>query len=198
MSAPTETSPTLLARLGGDVADPAAWAEFVRRYGPRVLGWCRRWNLQEADAEDVCQDVLLRVARQMRTFAYDPARSFRGWLKAVARGAWADWLDAGNQPARGTGDTAVRDALASVEARDDLVQRIEAEFDRELLDVAAARVRLRVDPATWEAFRLTAVDGLSGAEAAVRTGLKAATVFVAKSRVQRMLADEVAALDRTA
>lgn len=195
---PTETSPSLLARLGGDRADPAAWAEFVRRYGPQVLGWCRRWNLQEADAEDVCQDVLLRVARQMRTFAYDPARSFRGWLKTVTRGAWADWLDAGARPGRGTGDTAVRDALASVAARDDLIQRIEAEFDRELLDVAAARVRLRVDPATWEAFRLTAVDGLSGADAAARTGLKVATVFVAKSRVQRMLADEVAALDRTA
>ena len=146
----------------------------------------------------MCQDVLLRVAKQMRNFHYDAARSFRAWLKTVARAAWADWLEGGKRPGRGSGDTGVWELLSSVEARDDLVARVEAEFDQELLDVATARVRLRVEPATWEAFKLTAVDGLSAADAAARTGLKVATVFVAKGRVLKMLADEVAALDPTA
>jgi RNA polymerase sigma factor (sigma-70 family) len=194
----SHTSASLLARLGGDTADAAAWDQFLRRYGPQVLAWCRRWEMQAADAEDVCQDVLLRVARQMRTFRYDPARSFRAWLKTVTRAAWADWLEAGRKPGRGSGDSVTQQALESVEARDDLVQRIEAEFDRELLDIAVARVRLRIDPTTWEAFKLTAMDGLPAAEAAARTGLKVATVFVAKGRVQRMLADEVAELERSA
>ena len=198
MDTPTQTSATLLARLGGEVTDAAAWDQFVRRYGPQLLAWCRRWELQSADAEDVCQDVLLRVAKQMRHFHYDSARSFRAWLKTVARAAWADWLESGKRPGRGSGDTGVWELLASVEARDDLVARVEAEFDQELLDVATARVRLRVEPATWEAFKLTAVDGLSAADAAARTGLKVATVFVAKGRVLKMLADEVAALDPTA
>jgi RNA polymerase sigma-70 factor (ECF subfamily) len=57
-------------------------------------------------------------------------------------------------------------------------------------------VKLRVDPPTWNAFHLTAVEGLSGAEAAERTGLKVATVFVAKSRVQKLLQDEVRALEQ--
>ena len=58
--------------------------------------------------------------------------------------------------------------LHTVEAREDLVRRLEEEFDRELLDEATARVRLRVAPRTWEAFELTAVEGQSGAEAAAR------------------------------
>ncbi|MBX9581916.1 MAG: sigma-70 family RNA polymerase sigma factor [Gemmataceae bacterium] len=195
MDSAAQTSPSLLARLGGSVTDAAAWDEFVRRYGVRVLGWCRHWGLQPADAEDVCQDVLLKVARQMRTFRYEPGKSFRGWLKTVARSAWCDWLEARRRMAQGSGDSDVRAALESVAAQDDLVRRLEDEFDRELLEIAAARVRLRVEPATWEAFKLTAVDGRPAAEAAERTGLKVATVFVAKGRVQKMLQDEVRRLD---
>lgn len=197
MDTQSATSASLIARLGG-AADPAAWDQFVRRYGPQLLGWCRRWGLQPADAEDICQDVLLRVAKQMEAFKYDASRSFRGWLKTVARRAWADWSERGKRPGRGSGDTGTWEVLSSVEAQDDLVARVEAEFDRELLDLATAQVRLRVEPATWQAFQLTAIDGLSAAEAAERTGLKLATVFVAKSRVLKMLAEAVAALEANA
>ncbi|AWM35975.1 RNA polymerase sigma factor RpoE [Gemmata obscuriglobus] len=193
--AAARTSVTLLARLGGAPADAVAWTEFLHRYGPQVLAWCRHWNLQAADAEDVAQDVLLRVSRQMRTFRYDPARSFRGWLKTVARAAWADWLEARRRAVPAAGDTSARHALESATARDDLVGRLEAEFDRELLDAAAARVRARVDARTWDAFALTALEGVGGAEAAERLGMKVATVYVAKGRVQKLLQEEVRALD---
>lgn len=122
------TSAGLLGRLGGDGNDAAAWDEFVRRYGPKVLQWRRNWRLQEADAEDVTQNVLLAVATQMRTFRHDPGRSVRAWLKTVARAAWADWLERQARPGRGDG----RAALAEVAALDDLVKRLEEEFDREL------------------------------------------------------------------
>jgi RNA polymerase sigma-70 factor (ECF subfamily) len=56
-------------------------------------------------------------------------------------------------------------------------------------------VRRRVEPHTWEAFRLTAVEGMSGAEAAARLGLKVATVFKAKSKVRAMLQEEVARME---
>jgi RNA polymerase sigma factor (sigma-70 family) len=185
------TSVTLLALLGGEAADRAAWERFVRRYGGRILLWCRHWGLQEADAADVSQEVLLRVARQMQAFRYQPGKSFRAWLKTVARGAWSDWAEASRRPGGGSGDSRVQGSLESVAARDDLVSRIEAEFDLELLEVAMTKVRARVDSTTWEAFRLTALDGLSGVEAAARTGLKVAAVFMARSRVQSMLRDEV-------
>ena len=82
-----------------------------------------------------------------------------------------------------------------IEARDDLARRLLDAADEELLKEAAARVRLRVDPKTWEAFNLLAVEGRTGADAAKLIGMKVATVFVARSRVQRMLREELARLD---
>ena len=87
----SRTSASLLARLRQAPADQEAWAEFVDHYGPKVYGWCRHWRLQEADAQDVTQDLLLKLAGKMQDFAYDPARSFRAWLKTLARHAWSAW-----------------------------------------------------------------------------------------------------------
>jgi RNA polymerase sigma factor (sigma-70 family) len=193
----SQTSATLLGRLDRDPQDAAAWGEFVRRYGPKVYQWCLRWNLQDADAEDVTQNVLLEVARKMRTFTYDPSRSFRAWLKAITHAAWCDWLEDRKRPGRGSGDTGVRELLATVEARADLERRMEEQFDCELLEEATARVRLRVQPHTWEAFHLLAYEGLSGAEAATRLNMKVGAVFVARSKVQRMLREELSRLEES-
>jgi RNA polymerase sigma-70 factor (ECF subfamily) len=189
------TSASLLARLRESRTDQAAWAEFVRRYGPLVYRWCRHWRLQESDAQDVTQAVLVKLAGKMREFSYDPARSFRAYLKTLARYAWCDFLEACRKPGGGSGDTEVLRALEAVEAGDDLVQRLDKEFDQELLAEARERVQGRVEAQSWEAFRLTAVEGLSGAETAQRLRLKVAAVFKAKSRVQQMLRDEVARLE---
>src|SRR5262249_17408989 len=175
----SKTRVTLLGRLRTDPDDPSAWAEFVDHYGARVYDWCRRWGLQEADARDVTQDVLLKLARKLREFHYDSARSFRAWLKTLAHHAWSDFLDARRRPGLGSGDSAVQERLDSAAARDDLAARLEEEFDRELLDEAMARGRLRVAPQTWEAFRLTALGRPSGAEAAAPIPMQVAQVFVA-------------------
>jgi RNA polymerase sigma-70 factor (ECF subfamily) len=186
---------TLLGRLRRDPTDQAVWAEFVEHYGGKIYGWCRKWNLQEADAQDVTQNVLLKLADKMRNFSYDPSRSFRAWLKTLTHHAWSDYLEGRGRPGQGSGDSRVGSLLAGVEARDDLVKHLEEEFDRELLQEAMARVRLRVAPQTWEAFRLTALEGLSGVEAAGRIPMQVAQVFVAKRRVQKMLQQEVARLE---
>jgi RNA polymerase sigma-70 factor (ECF subfamily) len=191
----SKTRVTLLGRLRRDPTNQAIWAEFVEHYGTRIYTWCRRWNLQEADAQDVTQNVLLKLADKMRSFDYDPSRSFRAWLKTLTHHAWSDYLESRQRAGRGSGDSQVVDMLHSIEARADLMQQLEAEFDRELLEEAVARVRLRVAPQTWEAFRLTALEGLSGAEAAQRIPMQVAQVFVAKRRVQKMLSAEVAKLE---
>src|SRR5690349_13898870 len=98
-SAPT--SPTLLGRLRQAPADQDAWDTFVARYGPRIYGWCLQWRLQEADARDVTQSVLLRLVKRIRQFEYDPARSFRGWLRTLAHHAWTDLLAAGRDAGAG-------------------------------------------------------------------------------------------------
>jgi RNA polymerase sigma factor (sigma-70 family) len=194
-SSHARTSASLLVRIGGNPGDGAAWGEFVKRYGRKIYHWCRHWGLQEADAHDVTQNVLLKVARQMDAFRYDPAKSFRGWLKTITHAAWCDWLDDQRRAGQGSGDTAVLRQLATLEGRDDLTQRLEAEYDQELLEAASARVRLRVAPHTWEAFRLLAFEDLSGADVAERLGMKVGAVFVAKSKVQKLLKEEIRELE---
>jgi RNA polymerase sigma-70 factor (ECF subfamily) len=191
------TSITLLGRLRNDPADQEAWSHFVHRYGPQVYRWCRRWQLQESDAQDVTQAVLTRLAAKMRSFTYDPAQSFRGYLRTLTRYAWCDFLEANKQPGAGSGDSEVLKLLNTVAAGDDLVQRLNEQFDQELLAEAQSRVRQRVEQHTWEAFRLTALEGLSGADTAAQLDMKVAAVFKARSRVQKMLHDEIARLEHS-
>ena len=192
----SKTRVTLLGRLRRDPTNQAIWAEFVEHYGTRIYTWCRRWNLQEADAQDVTQNVLLKLADKMRSFDYDPSRSFRAWLKTLTHHAWSDFLESRARPGLGSGDSHAADILHSLEAREDLVRQLEEEFDRELLREAMLRVRLRVAPQTWQAFALTALEGLSGAEAAQRIPMQVAQVFVAKRRVHIMLQEEVSRLEQ--
>jgi RNA polymerase sigma-70 factor (ECF subfamily) len=189
------TSPTLLGRLRRAPADQSAWAEFVDRYGRKIYGWCRQWGLQDSDSQDVTQMVLARLADKMRAFTYDRTRSFRGWLRTLANHAWSDFINDRRRGGLGSGDTDVLDRLHSVEARDDLARQLDEECERDLLEEAMMRVRLRVEPRTWDAFRLLALDGRSGAEAAAQLGMKVATVFVARSKVQRMIQEEARKLD---
>jgi len=189
------TSLSLLARLRQAPANQDAWEEFVDRYGRRIYGWCRAWHVQDADAKDVTQMVLLKLAGKMSTFVYDPGGSFRAWLKTVTQHALSDFRADWKQPGCASGDTRIVAVLDNVEARDDLVQKIESEYDQELLEEAKRQVRQRVDVRTWEAFELTALEHERGAAAAAKLNMSVAAVFKAKSRVQRMLTDEIRRLE---
>jgi RNA polymerase sigma-70 factor (ECF subfamily) len=188
----SETRLSLLGRLQQSGLDSApAWQEFVDHYGAKIEAWCRHWGLQEADVQDVTQTVLVKLATKMRSFVYQPGGSFRAWLKTLARHAWIDFV--ADRQRGGTGDTVT--ALEELPARDDLEARLAEAFDLEVLEVATARVRQRVAKATWEAFRLTAMDGLSAAEAGARLGMPVANVFKAKSNVRKMLQEEIGQLE---
>jgi RNA polymerase sigma-70 factor (ECF subfamily) len=193
-----QTRLSLLSRLRRDPENPSAWDEFVGRYGPQIRAWCRAWGMQEADAEDIAQMVLVRLAVKLRSFVYDPGGSFRAWLKTLARHAWSDFVADRERTVAGEGGSGMFKVLHSVQARDDLEKRLEEAFDLELLELATDRVRARVAPHTWQAFQLTALDGLSGAEAALRLGMPVASVFKAKSNVQKMLQEEIAQLQEVA
>jgi RNA polymerase sigma-70 factor (ECF subfamily) len=189
------TDPLLLGRLK-DLTDARAWGEFVGRYAPRIYGWCRKQGLQAADAEDVTQTVLTNVARRMQSFAYDPGRSFRGWLKAVTRNAWADFVNSCEHGGRGAGDSEVVRLLGRLESGDELVEELdEKEFEREVLEEAMARVCLRVAPSTWQAFTLVAFEERPGDEVAGQLGMTVGAVYAARHRVQRLLQEEVRKLD---
>lgn len=189
------TCVTLLGRLRHRPPDQAGWDEFVDRYGRHVYRWCRRWHLQDADAEDLTQDILVKLSQKLRAFSYDPSRSFRGWLKRVAYHAWRDFADGRRRAQPASNDGRIQELLQTLEAREDLVQSLGEAFDLELLEAAKLRVRLRVAPHTWEAFHLLAIAGLPAAEVAARLRLQVAMVYVARSKVQKMLREEVVKLE---
>jgi RNA polymerase sigma factor (sigma-70 family) len=185
-----QTSTTLLEQLRRSPADEASWSRFVERYGPRIYAWCRRWGLQDADAQDVAQDILVKLSKTLTTFEYDRARSFRGWLRAVVRNAWRDWIAKPRQRDR-CGSEDVWNLLSSQPAADDLETRIEKEFQQHLLAAAKEQVRSRVDPQTWQVYQLSVEESLSAAEVAARLGVPEARVYKYKSRVLQMLQDEM-------
>jgi RNA polymerase sigma-70 factor (ECF subfamily) len=189
-----ETRLSLLVRLtrSGPV-DERAWREFVDYYAPVIYRWCVRRGLQDTDAQDVTQQVLLKLATKLPCFQYDPDKSFRAWLRTLTHHAWADFVTGRDDGA--SGHPATWAVLATAEAREDLLRRIEEEFDLELLEQAMAVVREKVEPATWEAFRLTALEGISGADAARRLGKQVATVYVLRSNVQKLLQGAIADLE---
>ncbi len=200
MTDDTPTSGTLLMRLR-ELDDREAWNEFVERYTPRIYGWCRRYRLQESDAADVTQEVLGKLVKVIRSFEYDPRRgSFRGWLKTVTNNAVRDFMADLSGPDRGSGDTRIGEVLAAIQdpgAISELTAALEEEAERTLLREAEERVRLRVQPHTWDAYRLLATEGLSAAEVAVRLSMPVAEVYVAKSRVVKSLREEVERLGGT-
>src|ERR1700756_2705935 len=122
------TRVTLLTRLRQDPSDQAGWDEFVERYGRHIYRWCRQWKLQDADAEDVTQDILVKLTQKLRAFAYDPSRSFRGWVKTVGRHAWRDFADSRRHTRRAAGDGRVQELMLTLEAREDLAQKLEEAF----------------------------------------------------------------------
>ena len=192
------TSVTLLGRLRQNPKDQSAWNDFVARYEPKILQWCRGWRLQEPDAHDVTQAVLLKLSSRMATFAYDPSRSFRAWLKTLTHHAWRDLVAERKRESVASGDARMRELFENLEAGDDLIRHLEEEFQRELMDQAMALVRPRLAQRTWDAFRLTALEGVSGAAVAAQLEMKVARVYVAKSEVKEMIRQQIRKLEETA
>lgn len=188
------TRQSLLARLRGSAIEPADWQRFLELYTPAILAWCRNYGLQEADAQDVTQEVLLRIARCLPKLEYDPRQTFRGWLRTIVHRCWCDWHETVKPGLVGSGNTNILNLLQELPAREELVLRLQAQYDQELLEEAMARVRQRIEPRTWQAFELLAFGHQSGVEAARQTGLKVASTFAARSKVTRMLRDELGRL----
>jgi RNA polymerase sigma factor (sigma-70 family) len=186
----------MLGRLRAVPVDQQAWVGFVDRYGPSIHAWCLEWRLSPDDAAEVTQQVLTHLVTRLRTFDYDPTKSFRRWLWTVARHAWADFVTIRERAGRGSGSEHTHDLLHRLSARDDLLARLASAFDLEMYEEAAARVRARVHARTWEAYHCTAVEGMSGQEVATALGMTIANVFVAKSSVLKLLRTEIQRLEQ--
>jgi RNA polymerase sigma factor (sigma-70 family) len=191
MPQPPLTRPSLLARIR-DRSDQQAWQQFVDLYAPLIYGQARKLGLQDADAADVTQEVFRSVTSAAGKLEYDPQRgTFRGWLYAVTRSKINDFLERRQRTSAGSGDTAVQQLLEEQPARGDDDQRWERDYQERVFAWAAEQVRSQIEPATWQAFWLVAVEGKSGQEAAATLGMNLASVYAAKSRVLTRLKKQI-------
>lgn len=187
------TRVTLLARIR-DGQNTVAWREFVQLYGPVVYRFARNRGLQDADAADLMQDVLRSVARNAHRMEYDPKRgTFRGWLYTVTRNKIYNFLSSQRNRPRGSGDTDAQERLEATPAReeDGPDAEWEKEYQRRLTARAMERVKDEFQPATWQAFWQTAVEGNAAVDVGVGLKMTPGAVYVAKSRVLARLRDEV-------
>ncbi len=191
----TRTGSVLLLLLGNP-GDRERWNAFVDRHGPKIFSWCRQRGLQEADAEDVTQEVLTQLVQKLRNFTYDPHKgTFRGWLKTLTHHAWCDYVEKHRRAGIGEADQAAVARLENVEAREDLLAALAEVFDLELLAEAQARVQLQVSPRDWNIFRVLAIEGRPGPEVARELGMTVTAVLMARSRVQQKLRQEIRRLE---
>jgi RNA polymerase sigma-70 factor (ECF subfamily) len=192
------TSPTLLSEVS-DWQDHPAWVTFRERYDPLLRRWCRGYGLDNDSVDEVCQRIWIELADRMRTFHYDPSRTFRGWLRRVCDSRVIDFLRQRHA-----------DGLLSLDDRDDLAhaglhwasidpsERNYGEVGADqfrlfLLDEAEkvqAAVRKKVNPRTWDAFWLVAVCEWTVERTAKTLGMTRAAVYAARERVARALRDE--------
>jgi len=188
------TRGSLLGRLAEKSDSDAAWEEFVRIYSPQVLRWCRACGLQESDAADVCQDVLVRFWKQAATFQYDPGRRFRSYLRQILASALAGW-SAGRRSEKPLAAAATETVLDSLPAREDLLTRIEEAYDTELFALAMRQVKPRVSPHTWRAFEMQALEHRRGKEVADALGISVDLAYAARHNVQKMIRETVIRLE---
>ena len=76
------TSPTLLGPVS-NWQDHLAWVDFRDRYHPLIQHWCRRYGLDDDSVSEVGQRIWIELAERMKTFRYDPNRTFRGVAAAL-------------------------------------------------------------------------------------------------------------------
>ncbi|MEK6263071.1 MAG: sigma-70 family RNA polymerase sigma factor [Planctomycetota bacterium] len=187
-----ETRASLILRLPS-TADAEAWREFVSIYEPFVYRFARRGALQDADARELVQNVLLAVARAVGRWRPDGDRGkFRTWLFRIARNQLIDLLGKRRRQAAGRGGTSFLGVLDQQPALDGWSDEdVKLSHRRELFRWAAERVKGTVKEATWRAFWLTAVEDRPVDDVAHTLGLSTGAVYIARSRVLARLRDEV-------
>lgn len=190
------TRASLLVQLRAG-SNHEAWQEFVRLYGPIIYRFARKRGLQDADAADLMQDVMRSVSASIGRLEYDRKQgTFRGWLFTITRNKVFNFLSARRIRPQGSGDSATNSLLHSHPEGEDGSEAWEMEYQRRLAALGMERIKDEFQENTWRAFWLTAVEGVSAAEASKQLKLSPGAIYVAKSRVLARLKEAVETIRR--
>jgi RNA polymerase sigma-70 factor, ECF subfamily len=185
-----ETSYSLIARVKNP-ADGAAWAEFLGIYQPVVFRMARRRGLQDADAQDVMQQVFLSISKSIEGWTPGVMQPpFRAWLTTIARNAITKALTRRPRDAA-SGSTSVIELLDAQPDPYATTAEILSEARKELIRWATEQIRSEFSEATWNVFWQTAIEGVPIAEVSKSTGRSAGALYVARYRVIARLKEKV-------
>ena len=180
------THKSLLARLG-DREDSSAWTEFCHRYGALIQNFARRRGLQEAEREDILQEVLFSLMKSMPGFEYDPSKGkFRSYLKTVVlHTIYRKSCQSGREQSLEDVGPAVDAAMADM--------HIEESWEHEWRQYHLRRAMRKIDAEFNEtdrtAFELYALEGQDVSEVGAVLGLSTDQVYQAKSRIKNRLTE---------
>jgi RNA polymerase sigma-70 factor (ECF subfamily) len=171
-----------------------AWAEFVQIYRPVLYRMARRRGMQDADAQDLSQDVLIRISKSIETWVPQEGVRFRHWLRKVASNAIFTAVTK-SKPRGIVNGSAAEQILAETPETSAVASELQDECLREQYLRAAAIVKQDVSPATWAAFEQTVIQGHSCEDAAESLGKSLGTIYAARSRILKRLQIEVQRLE---
>jgi RNA polymerase sigma-70 factor (ECF subfamily) len=192
---PTRT--TLLERLK-DWRDDSSWRDFFDTYSNLIYGVAIRGGLTKEEAQDVVQETMLTVAKQMPGFKYDrKIGSFKAWLLNTTRWRIADQLR--KRGARAISKSSSVDADTGTwpagkwidPAGQELNTLWEAEWEKNLLDAATEKVKRRIDPKKYQIFDFCVNKEWKPEKIAELFSIPVAHVYLAKHRVTAMIKEEV-------
>jgi len=187
---PGSTSKSLLERLRSG-PDDEAWGRLVFLYTPLIRVWLKRAGLQASDVEEVTQEVMLKLMRELPKFGYNRSRGkFRNWLRAIVRNRLTAFFRRKKAIPIGTGgdDSAVGNLLDQLaDPESELSQRFDEDHERVIADRVMKLVEPEVESKTWQAFRLVSIDGKDPAEVAKELAMTVNNVYQVKRRVLRRL-----------
>jgi len=184
-----ETRVSLLDRVRNH-ADHEAWREFDERYRELILRYCRRRGLQQSDAEDVRQAVMLNLAKKLKTFEYSPQRGrFRSYMGQTVANAIRRHFRRPRPDNQGLDTDVVSDLSGLDEVEQDQVW--EDEWMLYHYRLAMQTVRRSAEVKTVEIFEHL-LAGESIDDVASRFGMKRDAVHKVKQRMRDRLRDQIA------
>jgi RNA polymerase sigma-70 factor (ECF subfamily) len=186
-----DTSASLLERLAGKPTDDD-WRRVDELYRPLLRAWMARSGVPPSDVDDLAQEVLLVVFREIAEFEWRGQGAFRAWLRTILAHRVRDYFRGQKYQPTATGDSDFLRRLDELESPESALSR---QWDREHDQHVAASLMQRVQgdfaPATWQAFRRHVLEGEPAAHVAVELGLSLNSVLLAKSRVLKRVRQEL-------
>ena len=196
---PTRSS--LLTRLKS-WDDTDSWREFYGTYSKSIHGLALKCGLTHVEAQEVVQETMVAVAKQMPDFHYDRAvGSFKGWLFTVTRRSIGRQLTRRNQsikqdghPAINTNDAGETDELPDPAAR--FEDQWDEDWRQNLLTIAMDRVRRRIKPKQYQMFDLYVTQHMPMEGVTRILNVNSGQVYMAKFRVASLIRQEVGLLEQ--